>query len=62
MTGATVGDICSRNPVTIKEETPLDEIASIMSEKKIHTLPVLKDGVLVGVVGKADIIRTLVKG
>jgi len=62
MTGATVGDICSRNPVTIREETLLDEIASIMSEKKIHTLPVLKGGVLVGVVGKADIIRTLAKG
>lgn len=62
MTGATVGDICSRNPVTITEETLLDEIASIMAEQKIHTLPVLKDGALVGVVGKADIIRTLARG
>jgi predicted transcriptional regulator len=62
MTGATVGDICSKNPVTIAEDTPLDEIASIMAENKIHTLPVLKNGNLVGVVGKADIIRTLAKG
>lgn len=62
MTAATVGDICSREPVTISEETPLDEIASIMAEKKVHTLPVLKGGVLVGVVGKADIIRALARG
>ena len=62
MTGATVGDICSREPVTIKEDTPLDEIATIMSEKKVHTLPVLKNGTLVGMVGKADIIRTLARG
>lgn len=62
MTGATVGDICSRKPVTIREDTPLDEIATIMAEKKVHTLPVLKNGALVGVVGKADIIRSLARG
>ena len=62
MTGATVWDICSREPVTIREDTPLDEIATIMAEKKVHPLPVLKNGSLVGVVGKADIIRTLARG
>ncbi|HIJ78800.1 MAG: CBS domain-containing protein [Desulfobulbaceae bacterium] len=61
MTGATVGDICSKKPITIALDTPLDEIATIMSEHKVHTLPVLKNGSLVGVVGKADIIRTLAK-
>ncbi|HIJ89868.1 MAG: CBS domain-containing protein [Desulfobulbaceae bacterium] len=62
MTGATVGDICSRALVTIGEDTPLDEIATIMSEQKVHTLPVLRNGTLVGVVGQADIIRTLARG
>ncbi|MGV1098417.1 CBS domain-containing protein [Thiovibrio sp. JS02] len=61
MTGSTVQDICSQNPITIEEETPLDEIATIMAEKNVHTLPVLRDGALVGVVGKADIIRTLAR-
>ncbi|MFZ5774214.1 MAG: CBS domain-containing protein [Thermodesulfobacteriota bacterium] len=62
MTGSTVGEICSRPAIAISEETPLDEIATIMAEKGVHTLPVLRDGVLVGVVGKADIIRTLARG
>jgi CBS domain-containing protein len=62
MTAATVGDICSREPVTISEDTPLDEIATIMAEKKVHTLPVLKNGALVGVIGKTDIIRALARG
>ncbi len=62
MTGSTVGDICAKDPITIGEESPLDEIATIMAEKNIHTLPVVTDGQLVGVVGKADIIRTLAKG
>ncbi|MCB2183057.1 MAG: CBS domain-containing protein [Desulfobulbaceae bacterium] len=61
ITGTTVGDICSKKVVTIKEDTPLDEIASIMAEKKIHTLPVVKDKNLVGVVGKNDIIKTLAR-
>lgn len=62
MTGSTVGDICAKKPVTIAEDTPLDEIATIMAEKKVHTLPVLKGGELVGVVGMADIIRSLARG
>ncbi len=30
-----------------------------MSEKKVHTLPVMKDDKLVGVIGKSDIIRSM---
>ena len=61
ITGTTVADICSKQLVTVEENTRLDEIASIMAEQKIHTLPVLVDNDLVGVVGKNDIIKTLVK-
>jgi len=59
MTGTTVADICCLESVTIGPDTPLDEIATIMSEKGVHTLPVLADGGLVGVVGKSDIIRSM---
>lgn len=61
MTGTTVKDICSDTLITVEPETPLDEVATIMAEKQVHTLPVLTDGKLVGVVGKSDIIRTMVK-
>lgn len=57
--GTVVGDIYSKNPVTVGEETPLDEIATIMAKKHVHTLPVMRGGLLVGVIGKGDIIRTL---
>jgi CBS domain-containing protein len=33
-----------------------------MAEKKIHTLPVMEEGKLVGVIGKSDIIRTIAQG
>lgn len=61
MAGATVGDICSDKITSVGPDTPLDEIATLMSEKQIHTLPVLDQGSLVGVIGKTDIIRTLIQ-
>lgn len=60
MAGATVGDIFTENPQTVAEDTSLEEIATIMSEKNIHTLPVVRDSELVGVIGKKDIIKTLI--
>ena len=58
--GSTVADIYSSSPVTVSSDTPLDELATIMSEKGVHTLPVVDNGKLVGVIGKKDIIRTLI--
>lgn len=62
MTGTTVGDIATMDPVTVTEETPVEELATIMAEKGLHTLPVVNNGVLVGVIGKTDIIRTISTG
>jgi CBS domain-containing protein len=59
MAGNTVQDICSGELLSVAEDTALDEIATIMAEKNIHTLPVIQDGRLVGVIGKSDIIRAL---
>ncbi len=57
MTASTVGEVCNRKVVTIAEETPIDEIATIMNEKKIHLLPVVRVGRVVGIIGKKDLIR-----
>ena len=59
MSGNTVQDICSGTLISVDEETGLDEIATIMSEKNVHTLPVIQDNKLVGVIGKSDIIRSM---
>ena len=55
-----VAEICSSSPKTVAPDTPLDEIATIMAETNVHTLPVLDDGELVGIIGKKDIIKTLI--
>jgi CBS domain-containing protein len=58
--GSTVGDIYTKNPRTVNEDTLIDEIATLMAEKNVHTLPVMRGDRLVGVIGKRDIIKTLI--
>ncbi len=59
MAASTVEDICTRDVITISEDTTLNEIATIMAEKKIHLLPVVKDNKVVGIVGKKEVIRAI---
>jgi len=62
MTGRVVGDICSKELITVDEDTPFNEVATIISEKKVHTLPVLANGKIAGVIGKSDLIRAISQG
>jgi CBS-domain-containing membrane protein len=59
MAATTVDDICIKKVVSLTEETTLDEVATIMAEKNIHLLPVLRDNAVVGIVGKADLVRAM---
>ena len=59
--GSRVGDICTRNPVTVSPEATMEEVATIMAERRVHTLPVVAEGQIVGVIGKTDIIRAMVQ-
>ncbi len=59
ITATKVGDICNRKVVTVTETTSLTDIATIMSEKKVHLLPVVRSGAVVGIVGKRDVVRAV---
>lgn len=59
VSATTVGDLYTRKAITVDEKTPIDEIATIMTQKKIYTIPVMDGDRLVGIIGKADLIRTL---
>ena len=61
MTGSKVKDIYSSKVVTVDEDTPMSELATIMADRRLHTLPVVSGEKLIGVIGKADIIRNLYK-
>lgn len=57
MAASIVEDICTKEVITVDAEASLEDIATIMTEKRIHLLPVLKRRKLVGIIGKKDLIR-----
>jgi CBS domain-containing protein len=59
MLGTTVGDCMSRNPVTVAPDTPISKIAALMDKQRVHTIPVLEEGKIVGVIGKMDLVRAM---
>lgn len=47
----------SRNPITIRHDTPVTEAQALMKREKIHHLPVLdRDGKLAGIVTEKDLL------
>ena len=54
-----VAEAMSPNPVTVSPEATLEDIATLMVTKSFHTLPVVDQGKLVGIIGKEDVLRTL---
>ena len=62
ITATTVADAMSPNPVTVRPDASIEEVGTIMVDRNFHTLPVVDKGDLVGIVGKEDVLRTLVSG
>jgi CBS domain-containing protein len=60
ISATTVAHAMTPNPVTVRPETSVEEVATIMVEKNFHTLPVVDKGKLLGIVGKEDILKTLI--
>lgn len=47
------------DPVTVRPDTGIETVASLMVDNNFHTLPVVEDSDLVGIIGKEDVLRTL---
>ena len=61
VTAQSVGEICSNDVVTISPTAPLSTAADVMSDRRLHALPVVEGQKLVGIVSRIDIIRNLVQ-
>ena len=60
--GLSVGDIMSHEVISVEEETPVNEIAALLTERKIKRVPVVHDDKLVGIVSRADIVHAVAQG
>ena len=56
-----VGDLMTRNVVTVGPDADLNDVARTMLERKIGGLPVVEHGRLVGIVTESDIFRRFVE-
>lgn len=57
-----VADIYTSNVVTVAPDTGIHEIASLMAEKSVHSIPVVDGKNILGIIGKLDIIKGLAQG
>jgi CBS domain-containing protein len=53
-----IADVCSESPVVAGPEEPLDVALRRMAEAQVRRLPVVEDGLLVGILAQADVART----
>ncbi|MCF8051801.1 MAG: CBS domain-containing protein [Desulfobacterales bacterium] len=58
----TVSEAMTPDPVTVDPDTDLEKVAGLMVDKNLHTLPVVEGGRLVGIIGKEDVLKTLLSG
>jgi len=57
--GKKVGEAMTDGVISVAEETPLSEIAALFERKRIKRVPVVKDGRLVGIVSRSNLIQAL---
>jgi CBS domain-containing protein len=61
ITATSVREAMSPDPVTVTPDMTIDEVATLMVDRKFHTLPVVEGDLLVGVIGKEDVLKTLMQ-
>jgi CBS-domain-containing membrane protein len=54
-----VADAMTPKPITVQPDTGIETVAALMVDNSFHTLPVLDGARLVGIIGKEDVLRTL---
>jgi CBS domain-containing protein len=56
----TVRDVMTRQVMCVAPEQPIAEVASLMSNKDVDRVPVVREGQLVGFLTRGDIVRKLI--
>jgi acetoin utilization protein AcuB len=56
----TVGEIMTRNVITISPDISVEEATTLLHDNKIGCLPVVEDGNLVGIITENDVMEILI--
>lgn len=57
--GLIARDVMTRDVVQVTEDTPLNEIAALLEAHEIKRVPVVRDGRMVGIISRANLVRAL---
>lgn len=57
--GRHVEDVMTADPITVDEQTSLDELVRIMEKKGVKRLPVMSGKLLVGIITRANILQAV---
>jgi CBS domain-containing protein len=57
--GRTAKDVMTRDVISVTDTTELADVAMLFETKRIKRVPVLRDGKLVGIVSRANLVRAL---
>ncbi len=60
-TGMTAGELMTENMVTATEETTVHALAHLMLSRDINRIPIVRNGYLVGIVSRADILKVFAR-
>lgn len=55
--GATAADIMSAGVISVTEDTPAEDVVEILSSRRVRRVPVLRDGRIVGIISRSDLVR-----
>ena len=56
-----VGDVMTKDVITVSEDTPMEEAARIMADNKIGGLPVVRGNALVGIITETDLFKVFLE-
>jgi CBS domain-containing protein len=56
----TVDEVMTRNVISVSEETSLEDVAKIMARRRINRVPVMKQGQLLGLITRTDLVWAMV--
>jgi len=57
----TVDEVMTRNPITVAEDTPIEDAATLMVDRRVGALPVMRGQQLVGIVTETDLFKTFIE-
>lgn len=56
-----IADVMTSDPITVTEDMPLVDVVRLMEDRRIKRVPVVREGRLVGIISREDLLRALVR-